>query len=68
MATTFSYKQRYKDRVTITTNPPAGEAAQDIRQNFIDLTDWVETVEGKTDTIEGRIEVVEDCLHWKTKE
>lgn len=64
---TLAYKERYKDKVTITTEIPEGEAGADIRQNFIDITDWVEVVEGKTDTIEGRIQVVEESLNWKTK-
>lgn len=67
MATTFSYKEKYKDKVVVTTTPPEGEAGKDIRQNFIDLTDWIEAVEGKTDTLEGRIEAVESSLSWKTK-
>lgn len=63
---TLSYKERYKDRVTV-AKEPTGEAAKDIVKNFMDLTDWIETVENKTDTIEGRIEVVEESLSWKTK-
>lgn len=63
MAITFAYKGKVK----VTEEIPQGEAAQDIRQNFMTLTDSMVDAENKLQTVEERIEVVEDSLTWKLK-
>lgn len=63
MAATFIYRGKVK----VTEDPPQGEAAQDIRQNFMTLTDSMVDAENKLQTVEERIEVVEESLTWKLK-
>lgn len=63
MASTYVYRGKVK----VTETPPQGEAAKDIRENFMILTDSMVNAETRLQTVEERIEVVEDSLTWKIK-